>query len=531
MVVSTDGYASEAGVGALEAGGNAVDAAVAVSFALAVVNPEAGNLGGGGFMLLRTADGAVAALDDRSSAPASATGEMFLDAGGELGDRSVQGHLAAAVPGSVKGLWKAHERYGRLAWSDLVEPAVTLARGFAVQERFTRSFPPHIVAGLSRFPTSARVFLPGGGPPRIGDTFHQRDLARTLAHVRDEGPDGFYQGEIADLIVAEMEREGGIITLDDLAAYEAVWREPVRADYRGHTIVSMPPSSSGGATLGATAGILDTFPLGDLTWHSSEHVHLLAEAWKRAFGDRNHYLADPEFSDIPMDVLVSADYGVSRAAGISMEQATPAEQVRPGLGSVRPSSATTHFSIIDADGNAASVTTTLNTWYGSKVVVGGTGVLLNNEMDDFTAKPGAPNFFGLVQGAANAIEPHKRPLSAMTPTMVLDTDGDLRMVVGSPGGATIITTVFQVVANVLDHGMSLEEAVCAPRVHHQHLPDRIQDEPGGLPPGVSEALTALGHEVVEHEEMSGDVQAILRLPDGTLDGQSDPRRGGVAVGR
>ena len=530
MVVTTDRYASEVGLAVLDRGGNAVDAAVAVTFALAVVNPEAGNVAGGGFMLLRTTDGSVQALDYRSCAPARATRDMFLDARGDLDGRSVIGHLAAGVPGSVRGMWEAHLRFGRLPWSELVDPAVALARGFEVRDRFVRSFEPHIIAGLGRFPATADVFLPGGAPPRVGDTFRQADLARTLERIRDAGPDGFYGGETADLIVAEMERGGGLIGLGDLAAYRAIWREPVRFPYRGHTVLSMPPSSSGGVTLALTGGILDTFDVADLEWHGADHVHLLAEAWKRAFADRNHYLADPDFADVPVDVLSSQEYGAARARGISGSTSTPAAGVGPGVEDFREGSHTTHFSIVDGYGNAASVTTTLNTWYGSKVVVPGTGVLLNNEMDDFSAKPGSPNFFGLVQGEANAIEPGKRSLSAMTPSMVLDGRGDLFMVVGAPGGATIITTVFQVISNVVDHGMSLVQAVLAPRVHHQHEPDEIVYEPGGLPAGVVESLESMGHEVVEHHELFADAQAVLLRGDGTLHGVSDPRRGGVALG-
>ena len=545
MVATTDRYATRVGVDTLAAGGNAVDAVVAVSFALAVVNPEAGSVGGGGFMLVRAAEGATAALDYRGTAPRGATRDMFLDARGEPTEASQVGHRAATVPGSVRGLWEAHRRFGTRPWAELVEPAVRLARGFEVGERFVRSFPAHIVAGLERFPASARIFLPGGRPPRVGDAFSQPDLAGTLARIRDGGADGFYLGETADLVVADMERGRGLLRHRDLASYEAVWREALAVPYRGRTILSMPPSSSGGVTLAAACHILGTFPLGSLPWHGDEHVHLLAETWKRAFADRNHYLADPGFAELPLDVLTSPEYGAWRARDIAMGRATPTASVTPGVEAFRGGRAvgepgrqggaaggsTTHVSVVDARGNAASVTTTLNTWYGSKVVAEGTGVLLNNEMDDFSARPGAPNHFGLVQGDANAIAPGKRPLSAMTPSMVLDPAGRLRLVVGTPGGATIITTTFQVVSNVVDFGMGLAEAVCAPRVHHQHLPDRLEAEPGGLDPVTREALTAMGHEVTEREEAWGDVQAILVGEDGALEGVADPRRGGTALGR
>ena len=389
MVSTTDQYATEVGRSILARGGNAVDAAVAVSCALAVVNPEAGNLAGGGFMLLRTADGEVSALDYRSRAPAAATPDMFAGPDGP-DDRAVTGHLAVAVPGSVRGLWEAHGRFGSLPWGDLVEPSVALARGFQVRERFVRSFEPHIIEGLSRFASSAGVFLPGGAPPRVGDTFSQPDLAATLERIRDHGADGFYMGETADLFVEEMRRGGGVVDRDDLRSYTVAWREPVRFDYRGHTILSMPPSSSGGVTLAAMGTMLSRFPLGELPWHGARHIHLLAEAWKRAFVDRNHHLADPDFVDSPLATLTSQEYGAQRAGTISLDRATPASDIHPGAVAARGGDHTTHISIVDGQGNAASVTTTLNTWYGSKLVAEGTGVLLNNEMDDFAARPGEP---------------------------------------------------------------------------------------------------------------------------------------------
>jgi gamma-glutamyltranspeptidase/glutathione hydrolase len=530
MVVTTDGYATEVGRDVLADGGNAVDAAVAVSFALAVVNPEAGNVGGGGFLLFRTADGDMHALDFRSCAPAGASRKMFLDADGQLGPGSVLGYRAAAVPGSVRGMWVAHARFGRLDWSRLIQPSIDLAHGFTVTRRFLRSFEPHIVEGLGRFPATSRIFLPGGRPPAIGTTFVQPDLARTLGRIRDQGADGFYGGETADLFVVAMERENGVLTLEDLQSYRAMWRDPVRFEYRDHVLVSMAPPSSGGITLALAFGMLARVPVGDLPWHSPEHVHLLAEAWKRAFADRNHYLADPSFVDVPVDALTSRAYTAWRAQSIEPERPTPAADVGPGLGAFPKTGHTTHYSIVDPDGNAASVTTTLNTWYGSKAVVDGTGVLLNNDMDDFTTKPGAPNFFGLIQGEANAIEPGKRMLSAMTPTMVERPDGSLRLVLGAPGGATIITSVFQVISNVLDHGMPIGRAVAAPRVHHQHLPDEIRYEPGGLEPVVVDALTASSHDVVEYHEMFGDVQALEVTGDGSLRAASDPRQDGLALG-
>ena len=531
MVVSTDALASQVGVDILKAGGNAVDAAVAVQFALAVVNPEAGNIGGGGFMVARLADGTAAALDFREKAPLGATRDMYLDAAGNLTDRSVVGHLAAGVPGTVMGMWEAHRRFGTLPWPDLLAPAVRLADGFEVGPRFLRSLDPEMVSALSAFPASAAQFLPReGAPPQIGDTLRQSDLAATLRRIQQDGPDGFYRGETADLIVAEMARGGGLIGHRDLEEYTAAWRDPVVFTYRGNQIVSMPPSSSGGVTLAEIGNILEGYDLPSMPWHGPEMLHLYAEAWKRAYADRNHYLADPDFVDMPLARLTSPEFAAERRADISPGAATPSAQVGPADAEVREGSHTTHYSIVDAQGNAVAVTTTINSWYGSKVTVAGAGFVLNNEMDDFAALPGTPNQFGLVQGENNAVGPGKRMLSAMCPTIVTDPSGRLRMVTGTPGGSTIITTVFQTLSNVLDYGMDVVAAVNAPRVHHQHLPDQIYYEPEGLEPVTVLRLRELGHTLVERTEMSGDVQAILIAEDGTMRAWSDPRRGGRAVG-
>jgi gamma-glutamyltranspeptidase/glutathione hydrolase len=531
MVVTTDPLASRVGLDVLRAGGNAVDAAVAVQFALAVVNPEAGNIGGGGFMVLRTADGGTEALDFREKAPAAASRDMYLDANGNVTDRSVVGHLAVGVPGSVAGMWAAHQRHGLLPWADLVEPAVELAEGFEVGPRFLYALSPGLIRALAAYEASAAQFLPRDGqPPQVGDTLRQSDLAATLRRIRDHGRDGFYAGRTAELVAAEMRRGGGLITEADLAAYEPAWREPITFTYRGHTVVSMPPSSSGGVTLAEMANILEGYDLGTMPWHGAEMIHLYAEAWKRAYADRNFYLADPDFVEMPLERLTSASYGATRAATISADEATPSTEIEPGpVAPLEEGQNTTHFSIVDAEGNAVAVTTTLNSFYGSKVTVAGAGFVLNNEMDDFTSKPGVPNQFGLVQGERNAIEPGKRMLSAMTPTIVLDPDGELMMVTGTPGGSTIITTVFQTISNVVDYGMDAVAAVDAPRVHHQHLPDQIQYEHGGLEPDVVAELEALGHTVSERGGMSGDVQMIL-VQSGMLVGWSDPRRGGLALG-
>jgi gamma-glutamyltranspeptidase/glutathione hydrolase len=534
MVVSTDEYASRAGLRILQAGGNAVDAAIATSFALAVVNPEAGNIGGGGFLVVRLADGATASLDYRERAPLAAYRDMFLGEDGELLENYTQGHRAAGVPGTVAGLWEAHQRLGNLPWAELVAPAMELAEGFEMREREARQF-SMAEENLKVFPATEATFMPGGRVPAVGDLFKQPELAATLGRIAARGRDGFYLGRTADLIVAEMERGGGLITHEDLSGMAAAWRDPVQITYRGHTIISMPPTSSGGATLAAMAKILEGFDLGALEWHGTEHVHLLAEAWKRAYADRNTYLADPDFVQMPLERMISADYGAERRTGISMDRATPSEEVGPGLGPADVGE-TTHLSVVDAEGNAVSITTTINSFFGNKVTVTGAGFVLNNEMDDFSARPGHPNMFGLVQGEANAIHPGKRMLSAMTPTIVLDPAGELLLVLGSPGGATIITNVFQQVSNVVDFGMGIRQALNAPRLHHQHLPDRIQYEMASLSPQVIAALEAMGHRVEERYLSGdvyphiGDVQAIQRLPDGRLAGASDLRRGGAAVG-
>ncbi|MSR36821.1 MAG: gamma-glutamyltransferase [Gemmatimonadetes bacterium] len=529
MVVTTDSIASQAGVDVLRAGGNAVDAAVAVMFALAVVNPEAGNLGGGGFMVARMADGTTAALDFREKAPLAATRDMYLDERGDVTDRSLVGHLAVGVPGSPMGMWEAHRRFGTRTWAELLEPAIALAEGFPVRPRFLESLDAEMIGDLTRFPASAASFLVDGHAPEVGTTLRQPDLAETLRRISDQGADGFYRGRTADLLVAEMQNGGGLITHDDLEQYAAAWRDPIRFQYRGYSVLSMPPSSSGGTTLAESANILETFPLPSLPWHSAREIHLLAEAWKRAFADRNTYLTDPDFAPMPIDALTSDDYAKELAGSIG-ERATPSFEVRSGAEGAPPEGMqTTHFSIVDGSGNAVAITTTLNSWYGSKVTVTGAGFVLNNEMDDFTSKPGTPNQFGLVQGEKNTIEPGKRMLSAMTPTVVLDPQGQLFMVLGTPGGPTIITSVLQTLSNVIDHGMALGSAVVAPRVHHQHLPDRIDYEPGGLPPDVITELRALGHEVGDGG-FSGDVQAIRVRPDGTMEGFSDPRMGGRAIG-
>jgi gamma-glutamyltranspeptidase/glutathione hydrolase len=524
MVVSGSPIASAVGRDILRRGGNAVDAATAVGFALAVVHPEAGNIGGGGFSLIRLADGSVTALDYREAAPAAASRDMYLDLRGNPTDQSVTGHLAAGVPGAVAGLAEQHRRHGRLPWREVVEPAVRLAAdGFVVDDYRMHSIDEDRFR-LSLFPASRRQFLPGGKPPAAGSTFRQPDLGRTLAAIRDEGPAGFYRGRVAGLIVAEMARGGGLITLADLAAYQAKWREPVAIRYRGHTVYSMPPASSGGVTLALILHQMEGFgrlpPFG-----SAALLHLEAEAMRRAFTDRNHFLGDPDQVTMPIARLMSTAYADSLRATIDPRRATPSGEMRAGLGD---GTHTTHYSVVDAEGNAVSTTTTLNNSYGSAVTVEGAGFLLNDEMDDFASAPGQPNMYGLVQGEANAIAPGKRMLSAMTPSLVLDPAGRLLLVVGTPGGPTIITQVYHIISNVVDHGMTLPEAVAAPRMHHQGLPDAVRLERGGFRPEVVAALEAMGHATTSRGSW-GDVEAIIRTAAG-WQGVSDPRLGGGGAG-
>jgi gamma-glutamyltranspeptidase/glutathione hydrolase len=523
MVVSGSGIASDVGREILRQGGNAVDAAVAVGFALAVVHPEAGNLGGGGFMVIRLRDGTVQTLDYRETAPGRATRDMYLDSLGQPTERSLTGHLAAGVPGSVAGLVEAHRSHGRLPLRAVVEPAVRLARdGFIVDEYRSRSIGGDS-ARLALFSASRASFLPDGARPVAGTVLRQPDLGATLEAIRDRGADGFYRGPVADLIVAEMERGGGLISHQDLEGYRAVWREPITLRYRGHTIYSMPPASSGGVTMGEILNIMEGYePLP--RFGSPALLHLEAEAMRRAFTDRNTYLGDPAFVRNPTDRLLSKAYAADLRKGIG-PRATPTPAFIPGN---RSGSSTTHYSVVDEEGNAVSCTTTLNDSYGSAVTVTGAGFLLNDEMDDFATAPGKPNMYGLVQGEANAIAPGKRMLSAMTPSIVLDPEGRLLLVTGTPGGPRIITMVYHVISNVIDHHMPLAQAVEAPRMHHQGLPDTLTVERGGFPPATLDSLRARGH-AIGTGGYWGDVEAIIRTPTGWR-GVSDPRLGGGGAG-
>lgn len=523
MVVAGSPIAAQVGRDILQAGGNAIDAATAVGFAMAVVHPEAGNIGGGGFSMIRLASGEVTALDYREAAPSRGSRDMYLDLRGNPSDLSVTGALAAGVPGAVAGLVEQQRRFGRLSLAQVIGPAIRLAmEGFVIDEYRQNSIESDRDR-LYLFPASRRQYLPDGHAPRIGTLFRQPDLARTLIAIRDRGREGFYAGWVADSIVAEMDRSGGYITRPDLAAYQAKWRTPIRIAYREHTIYSMPPASSGGVTMAEIFNIMEGFgplpPFG-----SPQLLHYEAEAMRRAFTDRNHFLGDPEYVDAPLARLTSKAYADSLRTTIDPAHATRSDSIRPGIDGMH----TTHYSVVDADGNAVSTTTTLNNSYGSAVTVSGAGFLLNDEMDDFATAPGKPNMYGLVQGEANAIQPGKRMLSAMTPSLVLDPRGQLLLVVGTPGGPTIITQVYHVISNVIDHRMSLPDAVAAPRMHHQGLPDEVRLERDGFYPGAIAGLQGMGHSVVFRGRW-GDVEAIIRTATG-WQGVSDPRLGGGGAG-
>ncbi len=523
VVASGNIIASQVGLDVLRRGGNAVDAAVAVGFAMAVVDPEAGNIGGGGFMLIRLNDGSVHFLDYREQAPGRATRDMFLDSAGHATGQSQVGHLASATPGTVLGLAEAHRQFGKRPWAELVDPAVRLARdGFVVDQKRSRSIRGDS-AKIARFPVSAAIFLPGGRVPSPGDTLVQADLARTLEAIRDRGADGFYKGWVAESLAAEMRRGGGLIDLDDLERYRVIWRAPISFRYREHVIYGAPPVSSGGLTMGMMFNVLGGWPRVP-PFGSAELLHLEVETMRRAYMLRNSTIADPAFVDVPDQRLLSVALADSLRASINLARATPTLSGD----NVAGTGSTTHFSVVDADGNAVANTTTINDLFGSGVTVSGAGFLMNDIMDDFTTAPGRENSWGLIQGEVNAIAPYKRPLSSMSPTIVLGPDGRLLMVLGSRGGATIITQVYHVVANVIDHRMRLADAVAMPRAHHQALPDAIRADKDGFLAPVLDTLRAMGHEV-RVANPGGDVEAIMR-EDGTWHGVSDPRSGGGSVG-
>lgn len=527
MVVAAHPLASKAGLEILEAGGNAVDAAVATSLALSVVEPYSSGLGGGGFAVVwSAADKKARALDFRETAPAGATRDMYLRDGKADTAKSQTGGLAVAVPGLVRGLVMLHEGRGKLPWARVVEPALRLARdGFAV----TPLLRARIGASRLRLDEAARaVFVPGGSLPEVGATLVQKDLAATLEAVRDRGAAGFYGGPVAARIAEAVAAAGGVLTAADLAAYEARWREPVTGTYRGATVWSMPPPSSGGVHLVQMLKLLEGWDLEASGHGSAETIHRMIEAMKVAYADRSRLLGDPDFVDVPVARLVSEEYAKAWRARISPDKALKPSEVG-GIELPPEPEHTSHFSVVDAEGNAVACTQTINLGFGSGVLAAGTGVVLNDEMDDFAVAPAVPNAFGLVGGDANAVAPRKRPLSSMTPTIVTR-DGAVRLVVGSPGGSRIITTTLQVVLNVLDHGMDVAAAVAAPRIHHQWTPPEVYAEPRALTPKVTARLRELGHPVVE-TTFGTNVQAIARDAKGRLTGASDPRGEGAPAGR
>ncbi|MBX7219242.1 MAG: gamma-glutamyltransferase [Blastocatellia bacterium] len=531
MVASTSEIASQIGGDVLKRGGNAVDAAIAVSLALAVTYPSAGNLGGGGFMLVRMADGRTTALDYRETAPAQARATMYQDAQGNVIPKlSSIGHLAVGVPGTVAGMDLALKKFGTRKWADLVEPARRVAaEGFPVGYGLMTSLRREQKL-LERFPETKRIYLGNGRFLQEGEIFRQPELAATLTRLRDQGPREFYEGKTAQLLVAEVKRGGGLITLEDLKNYQPVEREPLRGTYRGYDLITMPPPSSGGIALLEMLNMLELHKPDPAQAGSSEFLHLMAEIMRRAFADRAEFPGDPDFVKVPVAGLISKKYAQERAASIDLKRASTSKTVLFGNPVPYESQETTHFTIIDKDGNVVSNTYTLNGAFGSGVTVAGAGFLLNNEMDDFAAKENAPNDYDLIQGKANAIAPHKRPLSSMTPTIVLK-DGKVVLAIGSPGGPTIINTVFQVIVNVLDFKMNIQEAIDAPRIHHQWLPDEIRREPKGFSLDVVRALEARGHHWREKPENMGDAQGIMIEPEtGMRLGASDPRNFGKAVG-
>ncbi len=528
MVASQEAVATRVGVEILKKGGNAVDAAIATGFTLAVTLPRAGNLGGGGFMLIHMAgSGETEALDYREKAPEAASRDMFLGPDGEPDkQKSRYSGLAIGVPGTVAGFAAAFERHGsgKLTWSELVAPAIGLAEnGLTVTPGLSGALTAS-AKRLTQDPATAAIFYKAGLVPYFpGETLTQADLANTLRRIADDGPGGFYVGDVAQKIAAKVQAAGGGMTVEDLAAYKPVWREPISGSYRGYEVASMPPPSSGGVHIVQILNMLETFPVSEFGPNSADTIHVMSEAMRRAYADRSRFLGDPDFVDVPVKGLTSPAYARDLVETIRMDAATPSEDVRPGDPYPYESNETTHFSVVDSDGNAVSNTYTLNFSFGAGLTADGTGVLLNNELDDFSAKAGVPNAYGLIGGTANAVEGGKRPLSSMSPTLVFR-DDRLFLVTGSPGGSRIITTTLQIIMNVIDHRMNIAEATAAPRIHNQWLPDEIRIEEG-LSPDTVRLLEERGHKIAVKNAM-GSTQSIMKI-DGILAGSSDPRRQGA----
>ncbi|MVN21684.1 gamma-glutamyltransferase [Mucilaginibacter sp. HMF7410] len=528
MVVCAYPEAAKAGLEILKKGGNAVDAAIAVQFALAVTHPTAGNIGGGGFMVYRSGKGEVNTLDYREKAPAAASANMYQDSAGNIiPDKSLHTHQASGVPGSVDGLVEAHRKYGKLKWADLVQPAINLAKsGFPITEK--------LAANLNSNQTTFKRLNPGKnyyqkeGGWKAGDIMVQQDLAATLELVRDKGRAGFYEGKVADELVAEMQRGSGLITKTDLKNYHSVWRKAITGNYKGYKIITMPPPSSGGIALLQLLRSVEPFPLKRWGFNQDSTVQVMVEAERRVYADRSKYLGDPDFYKVPADSLLQPKYTDSRMKDFNWAQATPSSSIQPGSFVGYESDQTTHLSIVDKEGNAVSITTTLNGAFGSGIVVKGAGFLLNNEMDDFSSKPGVPNMFGLVGGKANSIQPGKRMLSSMTPA-ILEKDGKLFMVVGTPGGSTIITSVFQTILNVVEFDQSMQQAVTSKRFHHQWMPDDVEVEQEALDRATTQKLEKKGYKIVPHGPI-GRVDAILKTKWGYYEGGADPRGDDTKLG-
>ena len=524
MVASQNRWSARIGAQILADGGNAVDAAVAVGFSLAVTLPRAGNIGGGGFMLIHDAEsGENIAIDYRETAPMGAKREMYLDADGNVDRRRATfSHLASGVPGTVAGFWHAHQKYGRLPWKQVLEPAIRQARdGIVVSYDLAKILSTNQWRLCRNEATCNYFYKEEGEAYKPGDLLVQSDLAATLEQIAEQGADAFYKGEVAQKIVAEMERGGGLIDAASLAAYKPVVRSAVRGTYRGYDIVAMPPPSSGGVHIIQMLNILENFPVAEFGFESADSIHLLVEVLRLAYADRSAHLGDPDFYDVPIDWLTSKSYARDLAATIDMSKARPSEDVSPGVAPANEGIDTTHFSVVDAAGNAVANTYTVNFSFGSGVSVSGAGFVLNNEMDDFVAKPNTPNVFGLVGGEANSIAAGKRPLSSMAPEMVLK-EGTLQLATGSSGGSLIISTVLQLIVNIIDHGMNLAEATIAPRIHHQWLPDVVMLE-AGFSPDTIRLLQERGHKISPSRMMMGSLQSV-GYQDGAFRGASDTRR-------
>jgi gamma-glutamyltranspeptidase/glutathione hydrolase len=532
MVAAAHDEASNAGVEILKMGGNAIDAAVATHFALAVVFPFAGNLGGGGFAVIRTKNGEAHTLDFREKAPLKAHKDMYLDAQGNVVQGlSLQGHLASGVPGSVDGMVEMHQKFGKLPWTKLLEPAIRLAeQGVILTEREALGLNSNAEVFKKVNGQNLQYFIKPDNTKWIkGDLLVQKDLAETLKLIQAGKRDGFYDGKVAQLLVDEMSKGGGIISLDDLKKYHSAWRKPIVADYKKFKIITMPPSSSGGVALMQLLRHVEPYPLQKWGWNSANTTQVMIEAERRVYADRAKWMGDTDFIDVPIEKLISRDYLKKRWADFDSTKASDSKDIKGGTLPGYESLETTHYSVVDAEGNAVSITTTLNGAYGSKVIVAGGGFLMNNEMDDFSIKSGVPNMFGLIGSKANEIQPEKRMLSSMTPTIV-EKDGKLLMVVGTPGGSTIITSVYQTILNVIEHKMSMQQAVNALKFHHQWLPDRTVFETNAFSEKTLEILRNKGYIMDQQKGTLGRMDCIMVHPDGQLEGASDPRADNTSIG-